>query len=81
MSGPQCTIETFTLLDDGSTVSLITRQMARRLGLQGRKISIRLKRINDREAVTIPCERVNFVFDVDGQKFGMTGAIAVPELH
>ncbi|XP_076660155.1 uncharacterized protein LOC143363463 [Halictus rubicundus] len=57
VSGPRKSINTFALLDEGSTITLIERQLAQEIGAKGPRQKFALKGINDREAVTMVCEK------------------------
>ncbi|XP_076385089.1 uncharacterized protein LOC143263989 [Megachile rotundata] len=78
--GPKRTIDTFALLDEGSTVTLIDDRLARDLGVKGSRIDVSIKGIGEGEIRLENSKKVDF--DVEGI-FGthrIRGAITVKNL-
>lgn len=68
------------MLDDGSTITLISRNVARKLGIKGAQINLEIKGINDHEVVSAQCEKVTFYIGGDSAKYHVRNAVAVPDL-
>ena len=52
-------IDTYALLDEGSTISLINRKLAREICARRPRINLTLKRINERETVPASSEKID----------------------
>ncbi|XP_066600810.1 uncharacterized protein [Prorops nasuta] len=78
--GSSSTIKTFAMLDDGSTITLINKDIANRLGITGTSINLEIKGLNDREIVSACCEKVIFRINGEFEEFLIKNAIAVPGL-
>ena len=63
VSGPRGSINTFALLDEGSTISLIDENVARTIGARGPRTSITLRGICEREVVYKQSEKVAFAIE------------------
>lgn len=80
MFGPSKSVKTYALLDDGSTITLINKRVAREIGVKGKHVRLALKGINDREAVYTQCEKVSFQIAGEFEKHQIQNAIAVADL-
>lgn len=78
--GPKRAIDTFALLDEGSTVTLIDEGLARDVGVEGTQINLTLKGINEKEILMTNCTKVDL--DVIGAfgKYKIFGAITARKL-
>ena len=76
----QVKLNTFALLDDGSTITLVNENLIRKLGIHGNKSKIFLKGINDEKAITTLCEQVNLEILVDDEIYKISKALATPKL-
>ena len=80
VSSSTFTVNTFALLDDGSTVTLIHKDLSRKLNIHGQHINIGLKGITDKEAISTSCEKV--IFNISGEQntFIIKNGLAAPKL-
>lgn len=79
--GPNGIISVYALLDDGSTVSLISGELAERAGLQGSKQTMRVSGAFNNTELLCESEVMNFnVSNKDGQMFTLR-ARSVAELN
>ena len=74
-------IDTYVLLDEGSTITLINEKLARDLNTRGLKISLALKGINDKGVITYNSEKVNFSVEGIFGRFEIKGAVTVKNLQ
>ncbi|XP_076660490.1 uncharacterized protein LOC143363843 [Halictus rubicundus] len=72
--------DTYALLDEGSTVTLIDRKLTRQVGVRGPKVNLALKGINDRDAVVSSSEKVSVVLRGTLESHRIEHALAVQDL-
>ena len=80
LCSPQTKINTFAMLDEGSTITLIDREIAHSIGVNGVLFSVSLNGINDQKAVEIIGERLNIEIENSSGKYKIKNAIAVDKL-
>ncbi|XP_076660469.1 uncharacterized protein LOC143363824 [Halictus rubicundus] len=78
---PKKPVITYALLDEGSTITLIERKLAREIGARGPRLNFALKGINDREAVTVASEKVELEIQGAFDAYAIKHAISVPDLN
>lgn len=78
--GPYRQINTFALLDDGSTISLIDAEMARKIGAKGNKRTINLESLLSDGPMSIESETVNLTLENNGQTYGLTNVLSITNL-
>ncbi|XP_076660183.1 uncharacterized protein LOC143363496 [Halictus rubicundus] len=78
---PKKPVSTHALLDEGSTITLIERKLAREIGARGPRLNFALKGINDREAVTVASEKVELEIQEAFDAYAIKHAISVPDLN
>lgn len=80
VEGPNGTEETFALLDDGSTITVIDAGLSKRLGLHGAKSNIRIRGIRQSDVADACYEKVEFYIQGDENEFLIKNAVAVANL-
>ncbi|XP_076246522.1 uncharacterized protein LOC143186698 [Calliopsis andreniformis] len=75
--GPKNAVNTFALLDEGSTITLIDRKISRDVGAIGRPMKIALKSIDPRAKIMPDCERVEFEIEGAFSLYKINRAVAV----
>ncbi|XP_076660478.1 uncharacterized protein LOC143363834 [Halictus rubicundus] len=78
---PKKPVITYALLDEGSTITLIERKLAREIGARGPRLNFALKGINDKEAVTVASEKVELEIQGAFDAYAIKHAISVPDLN
>ncbi|XP_076398077.1 uncharacterized protein LOC143266403 [Megachile rotundata] len=73
--------DTYALLDEGSTITLIDRKLTRSIGVRGTKVNIALKGLNDRDAVIVSSEKVSVSVRGSSVPYLVKHMTAVPELN
>ena len=81
LSGPGGRLRTFALFDDGSTITLVERDIARRLGLKGAALRLEVQGIVPGSALRVQCTRVTFEISGELGSGRIESAMAVPEMH
>ena len=74
-------VNTFAMLDEGSTITLIDKEIAHSIGVSGVFFSVSLKGINDQKALKIIGERLNVEIGSSSGKYKIKNAIAVLSLY
>lgn len=72
-------LESYALLDEGSTVTLINLQIARKLGLAGPTVRLKIKGLNDHE-MELNSEKVNLQISADNKEFKLENIHAINNL-
>ncbi|XP_076246401.1 uncharacterized protein LOC143186603 [Calliopsis andreniformis] len=75
--GQKNAVNTFALLDEGSTITLIDRKISRDVGAIGRPMKIALKSIDPRAKIMPDCERVEFEIEGAFSLYKINRAVAV----
>ena len=57
--GPASSIETYALIDDGSTVSLLDARLAEKIGAVGLRVQLMLRGINGEEAIAYASQTID----------------------
>ncbi|OXU20475.1 hypothetical protein TSAR_003736 [Trichomalopsis sarcophagae] len=79
-NGPSKTVKIYALLDDGSTITLISKRVAEEIGVKGKRVRLALRRINGREEVGAYSEKVSFTIAGEFEKHQIRNAIVVSNL-
>lgn len=79
--GPYRQIDTFALLDDGSTISLIDAETARKIGAKGNKLTISIESLLSDGPMNIESETVNLTLENNGQTYGLTNVHTITNLR
>ncbi|XP_052758522.1 uncharacterized protein LOC128202383 [Galleria mellonella] len=80
LSGPTADIETFALLDDGSSVSIIDADLAKQLGLSGPQQNMNITTVVGTRSVTTSLVDFNIKGKHCSEVHTIKGARAVPDL-
>lgn len=72
--------DTFAFLDDGSTITLISKKLSTQLRLNGSTIHINVRGITDHAPISMKCEKVSFEVSGLHNDFKINNAIAVSDL-
>ena len=78
--GPFSTKKAFAFLDDGSTMTLVNKNIIRELQISGSKLKIKVQGTRDREPFPLNCERVSFRISGPAGDSEITGALVVSGL-
>lgn len=81
IAGPKNKKDTFALLDEGATATLINQGLARHIGAKGPRTKITIGGVHPHEIVYANCEKVKIDIQSDFQRHEVTHAIAVPDLN
>ncbi|XP_076279059.1 uncharacterized protein LOC143208473 [Lasioglossum baleicum] len=81
VSGPTSKRDTYALLDEGSTITLIDKKLTRSIGGKGPKINLALKGVNDRELVVSSSEKINVTVQGAFDSYDINHALTVQNLN
>ena len=79
--GSKRSINTYALLDEGSTITLIDEKLTRELNARGSTINIALKGINGKEVIMYNSEEVNLNVEGSFGQFEIKGAVTLKNLQ
>ncbi|XP_076661126.1 uncharacterized protein LOC143365004, partial [Halictus rubicundus] len=79
--GPIKTINTFALLDEGSTVTLVDKKILSGTGVKGTRVIVTLKGIDTREKLVTNSEKIEFDIQGEGNIHKIKQAIAIRDLR
>ncbi|XP_076660139.1 uncharacterized protein LOC143363448 [Halictus rubicundus] len=79
--GPRRDVETYALLDEGSTITLIDQTLSREIGARGTRSNMFLKGLLTHEKLISNCERVQFGIQGDGGRYEIKQAITIRDLN
>lgn len=80
LTGPSSHVETYALLDEGSTISLIDEDIAERIGATGPQFTLALKVVGTPEAIESRSRRVALEISGPFRTHSLTNVHAVPNL-
>ena len=68
------------MLDEGSTITLISKSITRQIDVKGPKFTLSLRGVNDFEGIKVESERVDFEIKTCFGSFLVKNAVAVEKL-
>lgn len=79
--GERGAANTFALLDDGSTITLIDSKLTRELGIEGSDMEISLKGISEEEKCFTKCQKVTVNIQTSFGSLTIEHAVTIPDLN